>query len=250
MRMDQVRRLQATPIGAPAYSPGPYRFCDREYLNVVYRTDPEALRAVVPEPLAVGEPLVKFEVMKMPNVTGLGSFAESGQVLRVEYEGQPADYLHAISSTASPRSPAGARSAPPQEVWCAVALRGLRYPRRHPGLRHAACGAATMGFKHAALAKEAALAEITAPTYALKIVPGYDRRPRVLELVRSEITDITVKEAWTGPARLQLFEHALAPMADLPVREVVAASHIRVDLTLAPFAPVFDYLAEAPEARA
>ena len=63
-------------------------------------------------------------------------------------------------------------------------------------------------------------------------------------------TDISVKEAWTGPARLQLFEQALAPMADLPVREVVAASHIRVDLTLAPFAPVFDYLAETAEARA
>ena len=62
--------------------------------------------------------------------------------------------------------------------------------------------------------------------------------------------DISVKEAWTGPARLQLFEHALAPMAGLPVREVVAASHIRVDLTLAPFAPVFDYLAETAEARA
>ena len=27
-------------------------------------------------------------------------------------------------------------------------------------------------------------------------------------------TDISVKEAWTGPARLQLFEHALAPMAE------------------------------------
>ena len=38
--------------------------------------------------------------------------------------------------------------------------------------------------------------------------------------------------------------------AILPVREVVAASHIRVDLTFAPFAPVFDYLAEASEARA
>jgi len=63
-------------------------------------------------------------------------------------------------------------------------------------------------------------------------------------------TDISVKEAWTGPARLQLFEHALAPMAGLPVREVVAAGHIRVDLILAPFAPGFDYLAETAKARA
>ena len=63
-------------------------------------------------------------------------------------------------------------------------------------------------------------------------------------------TDISVKEAWTGPARLQLFEHALAPMAGLPVREVVAASHTRVDLILAPFAPGFDYPAEPAQARA
>ena len=63
-------------------------------------------------------------------------------------------------------------------------------------------------------------------------------------------TDVSVKEAWTGPARLQLFAHALAPMADLPVREVVAAGHIRVDVILAAFAPVFDYLAEPAQARA
>ena len=62
--------------------------------------------------------------------------------------------------------------------------------------------------------------------------------------------DISVKEVWTGPARLQLFAHALAPMAGLPVREVVAASHIRVDLILAPFAPGFDYPAEPAQARA
>ena len=63
-------------------------------------------------------------------------------------------------------------------------------------------------------------------------------------------TDFSVKQAWTGPARLQLFEHGLASMAGLPVREVVAAGHIRVDLILAPFAPGFDYLAEPAEARA
>ncbi len=250
MRIDQVRRLQTTPIGAPAYpGGGSYRFYDREYFNIVYRTDPEALRAVVPEPLTVAEPLVKFEVMKMPNVTGLGSFNESGQVLRVEYEGQPADYLHAmyvdsLASIASGREISAypkKLGAPSLYVDSDTLVGTLDYGT----LRVAN---ATMGFKHAPLAEEDARAEITAPTYALKIVPGYDRRPRILELVRSQIPDVTVKEAWTGPARLQLFEHALAPLADLPVREVVSASHIRVDLTLGRFTPVFDYLAEEPPA--
>jgi acetoacetate decarboxylase len=103
---------------------------------------------------------------------------------------------------------------------------------------------ATMGYKHAPMSDEDAAAEIGRPTFGLKVLPGYDRRPRILELVRSQITDITVRGAWTGPARLQLFEHVLAPLADLPVREIVSASHILTDLTLGRAELVFDYLAD------
>jgi acetoacetate decarboxylase len=53
-----------------------------------------------------------------------------------------------------------------------------------------------------------------------------------------------VHGAWHGPARLQLFEHALAPLADLPVREIVSASHIVVDLTLGRARCAYDYLAD------
>ena len=37
----------------PAYPIGPYRFRNRQYLIVTYRTDPHKLREVVPEPLQV-----------------------------------------------------------------------------------------------------------------------------------------------------------------------------------------------------
>ena len=64
MRIDEVRRQQTTPLGGPAYPGGkPYFLQNREYLNILSRTDAEALRRVVPEPLAVAEPLVRFEVM-------------------------------------------------------------------------------------------------------------------------------------------------------------------------------------------
>jgi acetoacetate decarboxylase len=41
----------AMPLASPAFPPGPYRLVNREYLIITYRTDPERLRAVVPEPL-------------------------------------------------------------------------------------------------------------------------------------------------------------------------------------------------------
>ena len=245
MRVEDVHRQLTTPLGAPAYPPGgPYRFTDREYLNITYRTDPEAMRRLVPEPLTVAEPLVRFEVMKMPDVTGLGAFCESGQVLRVEYDGEPADYLHAmyvdsLSSIASGREISAfpkKMGAPALYIDTDTLVGTLDYG----SLRVAT---ATMGYKHSPVDEAAAREEIGQPTYGLKILPGYDRRPRILELVRSQITDITIKGAWSGPARLQLFEHALAPLADLPVLEVLSATHILTDLTLGRPELVHDYLA-------
>ena len=73
MKKDDVRKLYTTPVGASAFVKGPHRFTNREYLNIVYRTDREALLKVVPEPLEIDEPLVRFEVMKMPDSTGYRS---------------------------------------------------------------------------------------------------------------------------------------------------------------------------------
>jgi acetoacetate decarboxylase len=62
-----LERAFAMPLTNPAYPPGPYRFVDREYLTITYRTDPAKLRTVVPEPLEYNEhePLVKYEFIRM-----------------------------------------------------------------------------------------------------------------------------------------------------------------------------------------
>lgn len=182
----------------------------------------------------------------MPDSSGLGDYTESGQVLRVRYDGQPADYIHSMYLDNGPA--------------IALGREGSAYPKKlgrprlftdsdtlvgtldYGSLRVAT---ATMGYKHAPMDPEAARAEIAAPTYMLKLIPGYDGQPRVAELVRSEITDLAIKGAWVGPARLQLFEHALAPLADLPVLEVVSASHVLTDLTLPRAELVHDYLESA-----
>lgn len=50
MEIADVRKTAfAMPLTNPSYPRGPYRFINREYLIISYRTDPEALRAVVPE---------------------------------------------------------------------------------------------------------------------------------------------------------------------------------------------------------
>jgi len=80
-----------------------------------------------------------------------------------------------------------------------------------------------MGFKH----KQLEPAELPAEDHS---ACGWDSaRLRAGALL---LTEITVKGAWTGPGALDLHPHALAPVADLPVREIVSAVHIIADLTL------------------
>lgn len=245
MKASEVARRLATPLTAPAWAPVRSRFTDREYLNVVYRTDPEALRAAVPEPLEFDEPLVRFEVMKMGDSTSFGPYTESGQVIPVRFGEERGEYLHAMYLDNVAATVAGREiSAYPKSTGSPrlFADTGALVGTLDYGTQRVAT--ATMGYKHYAMDLEQAKAELTQPTYMVKIVPGYEREPRVCELVRTQITDITVKAAWTGPARLQLFQHVLAPLADLPVLEVVSASHIITDLTLSGVQPVFDYLKE------
>jgi acetoacetate decarboxylase len=54
---------------------------------------------------------------------------------------------------------------------------------------------------------------------------------------------VTVKGAWTGPAALELAHHALAPVARLPVLEVLSGTHLLTDMTLGLGSVIHDYLA-------
>ena len=55
--------------------PGPYRFVDRKFPIITYRTDPLKLRELVPVPLEVDvrNPLVMFEFIRLPDSAGLSA---------------------------------------------------------------------------------------------------------------------------------------------------------------------------------
>ena len=107
------------------------------------------------------------------------------------------------------------------------------------------CVSATMGFKHSEIDPAPLLKALARPNFMVKIIPHVDCTPRICELVRYYMEDVTVKGAWTGPAAIQLFEHAMCDVARLPVREVVSAAHYITDLTLGLGEVVFDYLRDA-----
>src|SRR5262244_1676840 len=228
MNEDEVRRRAfAMPLTNPAFPIGPYRFVDREYLIITYRTDPDRLRAVVPGPLEIDpkNSVVKYEFIRMPDSTGFGDYTETGQVIPVTFRGKPGGYTHAMFLNDHPPIAGG------RELWGFP--KKLAAPTLHKeidtlvgtldyGPVRVVTG--TMGYKHV------------------------DGTARICELVEYFLEDLTVKGAWTGPAALELHAHALAPVAELPVLEVVSGIHILADLTLGLGHVIHDYLA-APAKR-
>jgi acetoacetate decarboxylase len=245
MKESEVRRRAfAMPLTSPAYPVGPYRFVDREYLVIKYRTDPQKLRELVPEPLEVDEPVVNFEFIRMPNSTGFGDYTESGQVIPVSFQGRKGGYSHCMFLNDHPPIAGG------RELW------GFPKKLGEPTLRaeidtfvgtldygRERIATGTMGYKHRAADLAAVKASLLAPNFLLKIVPHVDGTPRICEIVEYYLTDIDLKGAWNGPASLSLTSHALAPLAELPVLEVLSATHILADLTLGLGKVAHDYLA-------
>jgi acetoacetate decarboxylase len=244
MRESDVReRAFAMPLTSPAFPAGPYRFVNREYLIITYRTDPEKLRALVPEPLVPDGGIVKYEFIRMPDSTGFGDYTETGQVIPVKFGDRKGGYSHSMFLNDGPPISGG------RELWGFP--KKLADPTLHVeidtlvgtldyGPVRVATG--SMGYKHKAVDPVAMKASLAAPNFLLKIIPHVDGTPRVCELVEYYLEDITVKGAWAGPAALELHSHALAPVAELPVLEVLSGVHVIADLTLGLGKVIHDYL--------
>jgi acetoacetate decarboxylase len=192
MRLADVSaRAFAMPLTSPAYPPGPYRFVGREFLNITYRTDPQKLRELVPEPLEIVSSLVKFEFIRMPDSTGFGDYTEAGQVIPVRFGGRAGSYTHCMFLNDHPPIAGG------RELW------GFPKKLAQPSLRpetdvlvgtldygpvRVATG--TMGYKHREAEADLALAALAAPNYLLKIIPHVDGSARICELVEYHLEDI------------------------------------------------------------
>src|SRR5271170_1135523 len=210
MKESEVRqRAFAMPLTSPAYPMGPYRFVNREFLIITYRTDPQKLRELVPEPLQVEDPLVKFEFIRMPDSTGFGDYTESGQVIPVTFKGRKGGYSHCMFLDDHPPIAGG------RELWGFP--KKLANPTLHPeidtlvgtldyGPVRIATG--TMGYKHKVVDPVAVKTSLEAPNFLLKIIPHVDGTPRICEIVEYHLEDITIKGAWTGPGALSLMPHA------------------------------------------
>jgi acetoacetate decarboxylase len=183
---------------------------------------------------------------------GFGDYTESGVVIAATLNGEEVNFISQMYLDNEPPISAG------REVWgfpkkygnptLAIAHDTLTGRLEYAGERVAL---GTMTYKHENLGKSTGHAsrdfstiekKIGKKTCVLKIIPGVDGTLAICQLASYSMSEITVKGAWAGPARLHLVPHVNAPVADLPVRRIIGGSHFIADMTL-PYGKVeIDYL--------
>lgn len=256
MKKEDILQTPSMPLVSPSYPKGPYRFIDREYMIVTYETDPQAIRAQLPEPLEPdGSNTVMYEFIRMPDSTGFGDYTESGIVIPAKYKGE------AVNFTSQMYLDDHAPIAGGREIW------GFPKKLANPTLEtkkdtltgtlyyadeRVAMG--TMRYKQEQITYNLGDEEVCTSCVEtlkkklgktqinLKLIPDVDGSPAIAQLVAYNITDIDVKGAWSGPARLHLVPHVNAPVADLPVHNVIGGMHFIADLTLPYGRVLHDYL--------
>jgi acetoacetate decarboxylase len=234
------------PLGVPLSPPRDTRFDDMDSLTITYVTDPESLREVVPEPLEIDpqRPLARIQILHMGDPEGYGPYNEATQYIPVTYQGAHGDFCRMLFlDNVAPILAGRERSAFPKLGGRPGLMTedGALVGTLDKGTQRVVT--ATMAYKWAPMPKDDAMAALLEPVYFVKTVRDVETgHPISIRLVRAQMHDVQLKGAWTGPGRLQLLEHVLAPFADLPVRKIVSANHIVADMRLGLVSPVFDYL--------
>jgi acetoacetate decarboxylase len=75
---------------------------------ITYETDPEIIRAQLPEPLEpIEQPLINYQSIKMPDSSGFGSYTESDMVIPCRLGGEDLNFVAQMYLDDDPRIAAG-----------------------------------------------------------------------------------------------------------------------------------------------
>ena len=234
------------PWDAPLVPEFPFTFHNVEVMTLVYRTEREAVRAILPPPLRATSDWVLVHIYKMNDVEWLGSYGECNVMVGAELEGKvscaysPYLFLNSDVGLAHGREVHGQ-----PKKWAEPRLEVRKDLLVGTVTRNDIdIITGTMAYKQ----ERGDLAALKAATYEFtttlnyKVIPHIDGRLAVRQLTSRKLADVHIHECWTGPCTVELRPNIQAPLYKLPVQEMGIGYFWKADFTLVPGEIIHDYL--------
>lgn len=240
----------STPLAAPLGAPFPFTFRSVDILTLSYRTDPAAVRALLPEPLRPTSDLVLVHIYNMNDVEWLGRYGECNVMIGAELPGRasggfsPFLFLNSDGGLAQGREVHGQpkKWANPRVEFRGDLIVGIVERNDIDVIT------GTMVYKHTRSTVE----EMKGATFDFslnlnyKVVPHIDGRIAVRQITSRRLAAVQVHECWSDPCSVELRPNMQAPLHLLPVVETGAGWFWRADFTLVEGEVLHDYLATGP----
>jgi acetoacetate decarboxylase len=240
-----------TPLDAPLYPRYPIPFRDVEFLTLEYRTTPEAIARIVPEPLEPTGDSVLFHIARMGDVPGMGADIHECNIMvgvrlvtssgTIEGAYSPYFFLDSDRAIAMGREVQG---QPKRHARVSLETRqdlvvGVVSSNGIDVLT------GTLPYKTRPGSFEGLRSRVDMVTNInLKVVPHIDGTLAIRQLVARDLANVRILECWSGPGTVEIRPNAAVPLHRLPVVEFLDGYHWRAEFDLVPGRILYDYLAE------
>ena len=246
-REDIIKGGFSTPLDAPMIPKFPFTFRDMKILTLVYRTDIDAIRALLPEPLLPTGDEVMIHFYQMNDTSWLGPYNETNVMVGAELPGKAvgaySPYLF-LSSDVGVTHGREIHGQPKKMGNPKIEYRGdLIVGTLERNSIDVVTG--TMPYKQT----EADISELSeifpfATNINLKAVDHIDGTPAIRQLTSRSLADVKVTQCWRGPSTTELRPNAQAPVHRLPVRQMLDGFFWEAEFTLVAGEVLLDYLQE------
>ena len=235
-------KAYSMPTMAPLYGPPPYEYRDGWTMLIRFKTTPEALRDLVPNPLVPNPQNIMVFVNSRFFASGLGQYNETVLSAPVGFEGKQGSYcVYLLLDHDSP-------IAAGREIWGFPKKLGQIKMEEKDGVLISTVERAGITLIRAAMelsqeVKPEAV-PLPVPSFNLKLIPSVkkDAPPDVMQLTSTTLENIKVHRVYTGKATLEFGTSPADPFHKIPIKEVMGGMYVNRDFTLTYGEVIHDYL--------
>jgi acetoacetate decarboxylase len=226
---------------------------DSEVVAFQYRTDPAAIRALLPPRLEPVNDVVMVQFGRWGDVPGMGRDTHEANIMvAARFKSADKEIVGAYSPyfyVDSDRAMAGGREfhgQPKRLAEVRIETRGDLFVASIIA-NGITVFTGTMHYKARRSTFQDVCRHVNPVTNInLKIIPHIDGRCAVKQLTARDFVDIDIQECFTGTGTAEIHPHATCPMYRLPVREQLDAFYWTGAFSLVGGVVLHDFLADTP----